>query len=82
MDDMARWPAAVAVHKAVFFADPAAKYDEAKPGSLQLVPPVSRQAELREDYGKMREMIFGEPPSFEHLLAVLTEIQQQINEPV
>lgn len=73
--------AAVAVHKAIFFADPAAKYDEAKPGSLQLVPPASRRAELREDYGKMREMIFGEPPSFEHLLAVLTEIQRQINEP-
>ena len=73
--------AAVAAHKAIFFADPAAKYDEAKPGSLRLVPPVSRHAELREDYTKMREMIFDEPPSFEHLLAVLTEIQRQINGP-
>ena len=73
--------AAVAAHKAIFFADPAAKYDEAKPGSLQLVPPASRRAELREDYGKMREMVFGEPPPFEHLMAVLTEIQRQINKP-
>jgi hypothetical protein len=73
--------AAVAAHKTIFFADPAAKYDEAKPGSLQLVPPASRHAELREDYTKMREMIFGEPPPFEHLLTVLTEIQRQINEP-
>jgi hypothetical protein len=73
--------AAVAAHKAVFFADPAAKYDQAKPGSLKLVPPTSRHAELREDYGKMREMIFGEPPPFEHLLKVLTEIERQVNEP-
>lgn len=72
--------AAVAAHKAVFFADSAAKYDEAKPGSLRLVPPGSRQVELREDYGKMREMIFGEPPSFEYLLEVLAEIEQRINE--
>ncbi len=73
--------AAVAAHKAIFFSDPAAKYDEARPGSLQLLPPPSRHAELREDYTKMREMIFGQPPSFEHLLAVLTEIQRQINSP-
>jgi hypothetical protein len=72
---------AVAAHKAIFFADPAAKYDEAKPGSLRLVPPASRHAELRADYGKMQEMIFGEPPTFEHLLAMLTDIQQQINKP-
>lgn len=64
--------AAVALHKSIFFADSAAKYDEAKPGRLRLVPPESRQRELREDYGKMREMIFGEPPSFEHLLEVLS----------
>lgn len=72
--------AAVAGHKAIFFPDRAAKYDEARPGSLQLVPPASRLAELRTDYAKMREMVFGEPPSFEHLLSVLTEIQREINE--
>ena len=72
--------AAVAAHKTVFFADSAAKYDEAQPGSLRLVPPKSRQTELREDYRKMREMIFGEPPSFEHLLEVLADMERRINE--
>jgi len=72
--------AAVAAHKDIFFADAAAKYDEAKPGSLRLVPPLSRQAELRDDYRKMREMIFGLPPSFEHLLEVLAETERQIND--
>jgi hypothetical protein len=69
----------VAAHKDVFFADAAARYDEAKPGSLRLVPPPSRQAKLREDYRKMGEMIFGQPPSFEYLLEVLSQIERRIN---
>jgi hypothetical protein len=68
--------------EAIFFADFAAKYDEAKPGSLRLIPPLSRHAAPREDYTKMREMIFDEPPSFEHLFTVLTEIERQIAEPM
>jgi hypothetical protein len=72
--------ATVAAHKDVFFADAAARYDEAKPGSLRLVPPPPRLAELREDYNKMREMIFGQPPSFEHLLEVLAETERRIND--
>jgi hypothetical protein len=70
---------AVANHKTVFFADASAKYEEARPGSLRLVPPASRVVELREDYAKMGTMIFGEPPSFEHLLQVLAEIEGRIN---
>lgn len=70
---------AVANHKTVFFADASAKYEEARPGSLRLVPPASRLVELREDYAKMGTMIFGEPPSFEYLLQVLAEIEGQIN---
>ena len=40
----------VAQHKSVFFASASAKYDEAKPGSLRLVPPQARIAELEQDY--------------------------------
>ena len=36
-------------------------------------------AELEEDDRKMREMIFGELPSFEHLLKTLADIERQIN---
>ena len=60
--------------------DASARYDQAKPGSLRLLPPPSRQTELREDYGKMREMIFGEPPAFEYLLKVLAEIERRVND--
>jgi hypothetical protein len=69
----------VARHKEVFFPAAWARYAEAKPGTLRLVPPDARISELEHDYRNMREMIFGEPPTFEHLLEVLREIERQIN---
>ena len=69
----------VARHKEVFFPAAWARYAEAKPGTLRLVPPDVRLPELEQDYRNMREMIFGEPPTFEHLLDVLREIERKIN---
>lgn len=71
----------VARHKEVFFPEPAAKYADAKPGTLRIVPPDARLPELEQDYSKMQEMIFGEPPTFERLIDVLKEIEQTINLP-
>ncbi len=42
-------------------------------------PSVARVPELEQDYLNMREMIFGEPPTFERLLDVLREIERHIN---
>ncbi len=67
---------AVAAHQADFFQAAWAKYGEAVPGTLRLVPPKGRLQELKEDYEKMKEMIFGEPPTFEHVLEVLAEIER------
>ena len=69
----------VARHKEVFFPAAWARYAEAKPGTLRLVPPDVRLPELEQDYRNMREMIFGEPPTFERLLDVLREIERNIN---
>jgi hypothetical protein len=69
----------VARHKEVFFPAAWARYADARPGTLRLVPPATRLPELEQDYRKMREMIFGEPPSFEHLVEVLREIERQVN---
>lgn len=69
----------VACHKEVFFPAVWARYADARPGTLRLVPPDRRLPELEQDYRKMREMIFGEPPSFEHLIEVLREIERQVN---
>lgn len=69
----------VARHKAVFFPASWARYADARPGTLRLVPPDARLPELEQDYRKMREMIFGEPPSFEQLVEILREIERQVN---
>ena len=66
-------------HKEVFFPAAWARYSEARPGTLRLVPPDARLPELQQDYHKMREMIFAEPPTFERLLEVLREIERQVN---
>jgi hypothetical protein len=69
----------VARHKEVFFPAAWARYSDARPGTLRLVPPEARIPELEQDYRKMQEMIFGRPPAFEHLLEVLREIERAIN---
>jgi hypothetical protein len=69
----------VARHKEVFFPAAWARYADARPGTLRLVPPDGRLLELEQDYRKMQEMIFGEAPSFEHLVEVLREIERQVN---
>ncbi len=71
----------VARHKEVFFPAAWARYCDARPGTIRLVPPESRLPELKQDYRKMREMIFGEPPTFEHLIDVLREIEHVVNGP-
>src|SRR6185312_12644480 len=69
----------VARHKEVFFPAAWARYAEAKPGTLRIMPPNSRLLELEQDYGKMKQMIFGEPPSFESLLELLKQLEAEIN---
>ncbi len=69
----------VARHKEVFFPAAWARYAEAKPGTLRLVPPDARLLELEQDYRNMQEMLFGEPPTFNRLLDVLREIERIIN---
>jgi hypothetical protein len=69
----------VASHKEVFFPAAWARYADAKPGTLRIVPPDARLTELEQDYRKMQEMIFGEAPAFERLLEVLREIENAIN---
>jgi hypothetical protein len=71
----------VARHKELFFPAPWARYADAKPGTLRIVPPDARLRELEQDYQKMDEMIFGEPLTFDHLLRLLREIEQAINLP-
>ncbi len=69
----------VAEHKKRFFPAAWARYDEAKPGSLRLVPHQTLHDELLDDYRKMRDMFYGEPTPFDRIIAMLIELEEEIN---
>ena len=71
--------ARVAEHKNLFFRSSWAKYGEAAKGTLRIAPPEHRLKALREDYAKMQQMFFGEPPEFERMIGTLTQWETEFN---
>lgn len=69
----------VAQHKNLFFKSSWSKYGEAAKGRLKISPPEHRINALREDYARMQEMFFGEPPEFNAMMAVLKAWETQFN---
>lgn len=56
-----------------------AKYDNAKIGTLKLVPPEYRLAVLQSDYYDMLGMIFDNAPSFDELMLQIAALEAEIN---
>jgi hypothetical protein len=69
----------VAVFKGVYFKAAWARYGEARPGTLRLMPGERIIGPLGRDYAEMRPMFFSEPPPFEEILAHLPELEDRIN---
>ena len=69
----------VAEFKTRFYRCPWARYEEAKPGSLRLLPPSYHEKELRKDYAAMAEMLFGDIPSFDNIMEGLGRLEAAIN---
>ncbi|HEX8163583.1 MAG TPA: nucleotidyl transferase AbiEii/AbiGii toxin family protein [Pyrinomonadaceae bacterium] len=69
----------VVEHKKTFFRLARANYDEARAGNIRLLPHEARLAALRVDYDKMRDMFFGEIPSFDSIMESLTKLEGVIN---
>jgi len=67
--------------KRLFFGSAWANYDTARRGSFHLLPSVERLPGLRRDFAAMRDMYLAEPPSFDAVLATLSALERQINEP-
>ena len=72
--------ARVAQHKSLFFKTSWARYGEATKGSLRIAPPEPRVKALRDDYAKMQQMFFGEPPEFDAMIGVLEQWESQFNQ--
>lgn len=69
----------VALFKEKFYPSGAAKYDTARIGSLRLVPPGFVLKDLERDYANMREMIYGDIPSFDEVLECMERLEKEIN---
>lgn len=69
----------VSEHKSLFFKANWAHYEEAKPGSLRLVPRDDQISQLKTDYRQMKEMFFEQPPLFENIIEILKNVEDKIN---
>ena len=66
--------------KEKFYADNAARYEEIFTGSLKLIPSQEQMRLLQEDYQKTKDMLFGDFPSFEEILAGLEQLENEFRE--
>ncbi len=71
--------ARVTQHKSLFFRTSWARYEEATKGSLRIAPPMHRLKALRDDYARMQQMFFGEPPGFDEIITLLTNWESAFN---
>lgn len=56
-----------------------ARYPEAVPATLKLLPPSYRMGAQQEDYSAMRNMLYGEIPTFETIMEIVGELEKEIN---
>ena len=64
-------------HKSAFFKTASAKYEDAKPGTLRLIPNAGLEAKLRRDYTGMQEMIIGDAPSFDEVIGRIASLDKK-----
>lgn len=71
----------VVEHRKVFFKKGGEAQTTLARGSLRLVPADERRAAWKKDYDAMREaMFFGEPPTFDEILAAVGDFERTFNE--
>jgi predicted nucleotidyltransferase component of viral defense system len=70
----------IAAHRQVYFRYTWVDYDTLRPGLLRLIPLDTQLADWKSDYVAMKnEMFFGEPPTFDVLMATVREFQKEFN---
>jgi len=65
--------------KMKFYRTPWAKFEEAIPGSICLLPPDYRIPEIAKDYEIMQEMLFGDRPQFHEIHEYLQLLEEELN---
>lgn len=65
--------------KMKFYPRAWAKYMEAVPGTLKLIPPEYRFAALEADYESMKDMLYGDIPTFHTVIEAVEKLEKEIN---
>ena len=65
--------------KQKFYPRTWAKYEEARIGTLKLLPPEFRLEALKKDYQAMQNMIFDKKLSFDEIINILKKLESEIN---
>lgn len=65
--------------KKKFYPRAWARYDEAVPPTLKLLPPDFRMAALETDYNNMRDMLYGDVPAFDAVIEAVRTLEQEIH---
>jgi len=63
----------------MFFDDRKAKYDEFTIGTIRVLPSADGMKALARDYVAMRDMIFGDYPSFDEIMKELKNLEHFVN---
>lgn len=69
----------VSIHKQIYFRAAWAKYEEAVPGTLKLIPSQRVSDAMMSDYSQMGDMFFGSQPSWETILETIRNFETEIN---
>lgn len=72
--------AAVVTHKIAFYRSAWARYEDARRGSLRLLPAEENMGDLKDDLQSMREMFFDEPPAFDAVVDTLRAWEKAFNQ--
>lgn len=68
----------VVAFKMKFYPRAWAKYNDALNGDLKQVPPAGRLADLEADYLSMRDMLFGDVPTFDDIIKGLQLLEGEL----
>ena len=70
----------VVLFKEKFYRCPWARYEDAKIGTMKLMPPERSLQVLKDDYEHMQNMIFGEKIPFDTILDGIEKLEKEMNE--
>lgn len=65
--------------KIKFYPRSWAKYPEAIPGTLKLIPPEYRFKALAADYEAIKDMLYGDVPEFDTVIDAVRKLEKEIN---